>query len=110
VACQTVVEARFGAMRAGWGKTRVQALEDLLHKVTVVPVDARTATITARLRLDCLKAGHPLHQPQHSADLWIAATAVQHNLPLVAHDGIFINCPGLELITELRGVETTESC
>ncbi|MGL5856806.1 MAG: PIN domain-containing protein [Angustibacter sp.] len=103
IAYQTQVEAEYGALRAGWGEGRLAAMERLLGRATVMPVDDRTARVTARLRLDCLRAGHPLHQAQHTADLWIAATAVRWNIPLVAHDGVFIGCPGLDLITELNG-------
>ena len=45
--------------------------------------------------------GHALHQRHHNADLWIAAAAVRWSLPLVAHDAVFIDCPGLDLRTEL---------
>lgn len=43
----------------------------------------------------------PLHQKQHGGDLWIAATAIRWQLPLVAHDGIFFDCPDVQLLTEL---------
>jgi predicted nucleic acid-binding protein len=55
-------------------------------------------TLAGRL---CRKIGHPLHQKQHVGDLWIAATAIRWNLPLVAHDAVFVGCPQLDLCTEL---------
>jgi predicted nucleic acid-binding protein len=48
-------------------------------------------------------SGHALHQAVHNADLWIAAAAIRWQLPLVAHDAVFIGCPGLDLRTELAG-------
>jgi predicted nucleic acid-binding protein len=45
--------------------------------------------------------GHALHQGNHNADLWIAAAAIRWDLPLAAHDAVFIDCPGLDLRTEL---------
>lgn len=45
--------------------------------------------------------GHPLHQKHHLGDLWIAATAMRWQLPLVAHDAVFLDCPDLQLLTEL---------
>jgi hypothetical protein len=33
--------------------------------------------------------------------MWIAAIAVPWQLPLVAHDAVFIGCPGIDLRTEL---------
>jgi hypothetical protein len=101
VAYPTVVEARYGALRAGWGEARQAALQRLLHRAVVLPLDDETANVTARLRHECLLAGHALHQAQHTADLWIAATAIRWDLPLVSHDGVFVGCPGLDLVTEL---------
>lgn len=40
-------------------------------------------------------------QTHHNADLWIAAAALRWSIPLVAHDAVFIGCPGLDLRTEL---------
>jgi hypothetical protein len=45
--------------------------------------------------------GHALHQPLHNAELWIAAAAVRWNIPLAAHDAVFVGCPGLDLRTEV---------
>jgi hypothetical protein len=53
------------------------------------------------LRAECRQIGHPLHQKQHLGDLWIAATAIRWQLPLVAHDAVFVGCPGIELLTEV---------
>lgn len=71
--------------------------------VRVVPVDDDTIEHVAQLRNECRRIGHALHQRFHNADLWIAAAAIRWGMPLVAHDGVFIDCPGLELRTELSG-------
>ncbi len=71
--------------------------------VTVLPVDAETVEHVAQIRHQCRVIGHALHQRHHNADLWIAAAAVRWSLPLVAHDAVFIDCPGLDLRTELAG-------
>lgn len=101
IAQQTVAEARYGAIVAGWGPKRLDALERLVRRASVLPMDDDTTWASARLRSECRSLGHPLHQKQHAADLWIAATALRWNLPLIAHDAVFINCPGLDLRTEL---------
>ncbi len=72
-----------------------------MHRGQVVAPDDHTVWAFARLRHQCHLEGHPLHQKQHVGDLWIAATAVRWNLPLVAHDRVFDGCPELELRTEL---------
>jgi predicted nucleic acid-binding protein len=53
----------------------------------------------AKLRAECEAAGHALAQRPHDADRWIAATAVRLGVPLVSHDSVFRNVPGLILET-----------
>ena len=53
------------------------------------------------LRHECSASGHPLAQKLHEADRWIAATAHWLDVPLVAHDAVFRDAPGLAVITEL---------
>ncbi len=101
VAPQTVAEARYGALVGGWGARRLNELARLTAGVSVVPVDDETIEHVAQLRNQCRVIGHALHQRRHNADLWIAAAAVRWSIPLVAHDGVFIGCPGLDLRTEL---------
>ena len=100
IATQVVAEARYGALRAGWGDRRVADLERLLRSAVVLPPDDLTATAFARIRLACEQAGHPLHQKVHNGDLWIAATAVRQELTLVSDDAVFEGCPDLQLIRE----------
>ena len=88
-------------LRAGWGSPRLEHLERLIHRAGVLPLDDETVWAFVRLRVDCLRVGHPLHQKEHMGDLWIAAAALRWDLPLVAHDGVFLGCPGLTLRTEL---------
>ena len=101
IAQQTVAEIRYGAIAAGWGQRRLETVERLLHRSRILTVDDETTWAYARLRLQCRTLGHPLHQKQHGGDLWIAATAVRWQIPLVAHDSVFLNCPDIGLITEV---------
>lgn len=86
IAQQTVAEARYGAIVAGWGDKRVERMERLIRRSRPLPVDDETVWSCARLRAECRRVGHPLHQKEHAGDLWIAATAIRWQLPLVAHD------------------------
>jgi predicted nucleic acid-binding protein len=95
---QSVAEARYGALSAGWGQARTERLSQLIARARVLPVDIDTIETVARLRNECRQIGHGLHQRNHNADLWIAATAIRWSIPLVA---IFSDCPGLELRTEI---------
>lgn len=100
IATQVVAEARFGAIRAGWGERRLEALERLLRSAYVMPPDDLTATAFANLRAACERAGHPLHQKVHNGDLWIAATAVRRGVVLVSDDAVFEGCPDLQVIRQ----------
>jgi predicted nucleic acid-binding protein len=41
--------------------------------------------------------GHALGQREHTADRWIAATAIRLGIPLVSNDRIFHGAPGVNL-------------
>jgi predicted nucleic acid-binding protein len=100
IAAQTVVELRYGALASTWGPRRMEQLQRLLDRAVIIPVDDEVMWTHARLRLACRRVGHPLNEKTHAGDLWIAASAVAHNLPLVSDDGIFAGVPGLEFIHE----------
>lgn len=72
----------------------------LIRRARTLPVDIETVRTVAQLRNECRTFGHPLHQKQHNGDLWVAATAIRWNIPLVANDRVFRGCPSLDLRTE----------
>ena len=47
------------------------------------------------------RSGHALSQQVHEEDRWIAATALWLDVPLVSHDGVFRDVPGLSVLTAL---------
>jgi len=51
------------------------------------------------LRVRCERAGHALAQSVDDTDRWIAATAIRLGIPLVSHDAVFRDAPGLILET-----------
>ena len=95
ISFQTVMELTFGANVAGWGNARRLQLNSLIAGAEVVWAGASLARTCGALRTRCWQAGHALAQAAHNADLWIAATAIHLDLPLVAEDGIFDGAPGL---------------
>jgi predicted nucleic acid-binding protein len=98
LAAVTVSELRYGALVAGWGDVRRQRLEESIDAVTVVPVTDSLLTSAAELRLACRRVGHPLHEPAHANDLWIATSAIHIDAPLLTADVVFEHTPGLALI------------
>lgn len=97
LAASTVAELRYGALLAGWGETRRARLERAIETTTVIPVSDGLLTTLAELRLACRHIGHPLADPVHANDLWIAASAVHTGLALVTADNVFANAPRLKI-------------
>ncbi len=97
----TVAELRYGARRAGWGDPRLRRLDLRIGTAEVVWPGPQLTGVYVDLRDACARKGHGLAQPVHEADRWIAATAVWLRVPLVSHDNIFREAPGLTLLTAL---------
>jgi tRNA(fMet)-specific endonuclease VapC len=66
----------------------------LLGEVRVLETTARTTAVYARVRHQLRAAGTPI--PEN--DVWIAATAIEHNLPLVTRDNHFKVVEELEVL------------
>lgn len=97
----TVAELRFGARHAGRGPARLQKLEARLNTAEIVWPGPSLVETYVKLRHDCADIGHGLSHKDHEGDRWIATTALWLRVPLVAHDTIFKDVPGLNLITAL---------
>lgn len=97
LAFQTLMELRYGALRAGWGELRRRRLEQRVSRLTVVQPDDATVNACAELRQRCRVAGHALADKLHDGDRWIAATAIRLELELVSDDNLFVGTPGLQL-------------
>lgn len=98
VAAQTEAELRYGAILSSWGERRLRALEEALARTPTLPVAGAVIAAYARLRAECHATGHPLHAKEHMGDAWVAATAIAHDLPLLAGDQIYLAAPGLRRV------------
>ncbi len=101
IAGQTVAEMEFGAELAGWGAARRTRPAAVIGTAEISWPDPETARCFARLKAACWRDGHPLAQAAHTADAWIAATAIRRGMALVSHDAVFQRRTEFELITEL---------
>lgn len=99
ISFQTVAELHYGAHLSGWGPARLARLRAAIDAVEVVHTGDELIDTYAQLRVACTRAGHALHQRQHNADRWIAATALRLGIPLVSNDHVFRKAPGLTLET-----------
>ncbi|HEY6347786.1 MAG TPA: PIN domain-containing protein [Candidatus Angelobacter sp.] len=93
----TVGELLFGALWRAWGKRRIGDLQRRLDAAFILPLDHETSVEYARLKTQLRKGGQILADN----DLWIAALAVRHSVPLVSNNRAHFNrVPGLVLISE----------
>lgn len=99
ISFQTLAEVRYGAQLRNWGTARLRRIEVALSKIEVVHSGEALIREYANLRVACERVGHALHQREHDADRWIAATALRLGIPLVSNDRVFKDTPGLEWIT-----------
>lgn len=83
----SLAELHAGVLAAVDAATRSARLATLtdVAKVSALPVDGEVARIWAMLRIEVRDAGRRVNVN----DLWIAATAKAHGLPVVTQDGDF---------------------
>jgi predicted nucleic acid-binding protein len=94
----TVAEVRFGAAKAKWGPPRIAALEQALRRYVIAPYDDKMPELWGTLRAQAQENGHALGADSQINDLWIAATAIYYNAPLLTgNTRHFANFPGLDL-------------
>lgn len=101
ISSTTVAEVRFGAELARWGISRRTQLEQRIARSRIVWPGPELVSVYVELRVRSMRSGHPLGQKTHEADRWVAATALWLGVPLVAHDRVFTNLEGLDLLTKL---------
>ena len=93
----TVGELLFGAEKKKWGAAKQNNLNGRLKSVVVVPYDRELCATYARTKALVQESGKPVSDN----DLWIAACAIRHGIPLVSHNRKhFAHIPGLVLISE----------
>lgn len=86
-------ELLHGALNSRHARENVAKVHDLLSEVVVLEVRRSTAEQNAHLRLALRTRGRPI--PEN--DLWIAATSIEHDLPLATRDRHFAEVPNLRL-------------
>jgi tRNA(fMet)-specific endonuclease VapC len=87
-------EYRFGVLRSKKRRLIEPALDALQASTTVLSIEAGTVVLYAKVRDFLRSAGTPIP----SNDVWIAALAMQHSLPVVSRDAHFDHVRGLTRI------------
>lgn len=96
----TIGELYFWAERRKWGAERLRLMEGAIRATTVVRYDLEVCRTYARLK-SALRNPSGSHKVIGDNDLWIAACAVRHGLPLITHNRRhFEGIPGLNIISE----------
>jgi tRNA(fMet)-specific endonuclease VapC len=102
----TVGELLFGAYKGNWSETKIDKMKARLRSVVIVPYDYLVCQTYANLKVD-------LRQQSLSVadnDLWIAACAVRHSIPLVTNNRKhFDKIPGLIVISEAPVIQEIKS-
>lgn len=96
--CLSVVaigELQYGVLNAGVSRLQEQAkLDAFLEGTRILPVEINEARAYAQIRHMLRTAGTPI--PEN--DIWIAATAIAWEMPLVTLDKHFARIPDLQLL------------
>ena len=95
IATQTRAEVLTGL--SALGDRRRQAILKALDAARTAPVSDAVVGAYATLAAAAKAQAHPIHQPIHTADRWIAATAIALGSPLLTADKMFRGAPGLLL-------------
>ena len=89
-----VGELFYGAFHSAFQERHLQQLSAFLQIVTVLEVDRSTGEYYGKIRAALAKEGQVI--PEN--DIWIAALAAQHDLPLATRDQHFERISTIEII------------
>jgi tRNA(fMet)-specific endonuclease VapC len=92
--CVVLGELYYGAQRAQRRQEQLAFIRDLLTYAVVLFPDHDTAAIYGEVKAELAQLGKPI--PDN--DLWIAATARQHDLQLATRDAHFAQVPRLKTL------------
>ncbi|MEO6521841.1 MAG: type II toxin-antitoxin system VapC family toxin [Mucilaginibacter sp.] len=89
-------ELYFGAYRSSNPSKHLTQVNSFLQNCTIVVVSNETAILYGSIKADLLTKGKPI--PEN--DIWIAAVAIEHQLPLFTTDNHFKEVDGISLVNE----------
>jgi tRNA(fMet)-specific endonuclease VapC len=93
----TLAETDHWAIERHWGLNKRQAMKKFLQQFIVSPFNRTLCLRWAEAMHSARRNGRPIQ----TADGWVAATALLHNVPLVTHNKKhFIGVDGLTVISE----------
>lgn len=93
VSTVVIGELFYGAYKSDDVSRHVAIVKSFPDKCTILPIDYGTADTYGAIKTMLIKKGKPI--PEN--DIWIAATALQHELPLFTTDEHFKEVQGIVL-------------
>jgi hypothetical protein len=104
VSVVTIGELQLGVLNANDDATRARRADTLAlaRSADPIPISEAVMTTWARLVADCQAAG--IHRTIKLTDALIAATAVEHGLPVVSQDGDFEKIASVHAPLRVLGV------
>ncbi|MBZ5706076.1 MAG: type II toxin-antitoxin system VapC family toxin [Acidobacteriia bacterium] len=101
----TVGELLTWSKHKGWGPPKTAELERRIALTGVIPYDMALCQTYAELNAKLLQAGRKIGDN----DLWIAATAIRHSIPLISHNRKhYDDIPDLVFISETPRILKTQ--
>lgn len=97
ISFQTRAEVLAGARIAKWDRQKLAGVRNELDRTPTVHLDQEVFDAFVDLTVTSRSAGAAIGQKIHTADRWIAASAIAKKLPLLARDGIYASAPGLTM-------------
>ncbi|MCP4698222.1 MAG: type II toxin-antitoxin system VapC family toxin [Gammaproteobacteria bacterium] len=96
ISLMTVAELYQWAAIRHWGKSRIRDMENVLRNTCVaLSTDTETCRYWGVIRVQCREQGRPIS----AQDAWVAANALQYELPLLTHNvNDFEMVSGLHLV------------
>ena len=88
-----LVELYFGAYRSANPEKHLRKIAIAIQESKLLTIDAATAELFVTIKLALFAKGNPI--PEN--DIWIAATSLQHQLPLYTSDKHFAEVEGIRL-------------
>jgi predicted nucleic acid-binding protein len=98
IALQTRAELLSWPRLRKWSDNKAERFAADLEQVPTISAYRDVVDAYVDLTVGCRAAGHALAAKHHTADRWVAATALAVDRPLLAVDRIYRGVPGLVLL------------
>jgi predicted nucleic acid-binding protein len=97
ISFQTHAEVLAGALGAGWDERKMAAVRDKLDQTPTVQLDQEVFDAFVELTVASRADGAAIGQKIHTADRWIAASAIAKGFLVLSRDRGYASAPGLQL-------------